>query len=174
MAILTGSINLTSSLSQAAPASIPGGSKLTTQNSVKFTPVTGAPGDPDAIDLKYSRTLTLTATPSVLDLSALTDVFGEAVAFTRVRSILVINKSTTDGHDLLLGYSSTTANAWTALLSNPGQIRVGASTAGNSGVFYAASPNTTGWAVSSTSRLLNLDPGASTFDVVVEVTGSSA
>jgi len=171
---ITGSINLTSSLAQTPPASIPGGSKLTTQNSIKFVPVTGAPGTQDAIDLKYSRTLTLAATPAVLDLSDLTDVFGEAVAFTRVRTVLIVNRDINDGHNLLIGYSSATTNAWTALVSNPGQITLGASTGTNSGSLFAACPNTTGWAVSSTNRLLNLDPGVNTLVVSIEVTGCSA
>ena len=172
---ITGSINLSSSLSQTPPTSIPGGSKLTTANNAKFVPAsTGAPGDADVIDLKYSRTLTLTATPTVLDLSDLTDVFGEAVAFARVRAILILNRDINDGHNLTVGSTSTVSNSWTALISNPGTLTIGASTAVNSGVFFAASPSTTGWAVTSTNKLLNLDPGANTLVVTVEITGASA
>lgn len=174
MAIITGSINLSSSLSQAAPTSVPGGSKLTTQNSTKFVPVAGTAGAQDVVDLKYSKTLTLAATPTVLDLSALTDVFGEALAFARVRSILVVNRDVNDGHNLSVGSSSTVTNSWTALISNPGTVTIGASTGGNTGVFFAASPNTTGWAVTSTNRLLNLDPGANTIVCSIEITGTSA
>jgi hypothetical protein len=171
---ITGSISFASSFGQTAP-DIPSTSLVTLSNpqAAKFNAsVSGTLAN--QVDLKYSRTLTLTATPTALDLTALTDVFGGAVNFHRVKTVSVVNRSVTDGAVVTLGYGTTTANAWTGLVSNPGTIAVGPSTAQAVGFLAMSSPNTTGWAVGSTSRLIQFDPGSSTITVDVEITGCSA
>lgn len=161
-------------LFQAVPdgLSVPGAQPLATQQSSALT-VTSGTGS-DQADLKYVKSLTLVATPTVLYLTALADPFGGTVNFARVKSILIINTSTVSGQAVLMGYSTTTANAWTGFLSNPGQISIRSSTTTNQGVFLALAPGATAWPVSSTSKLLQLDPGANTIRVNVEIVGASA
>lgn len=130
----------------------------------------------DQVDRWYSTTLTFTAsTPQVLDLTNLTSPTGSTTSFARVKRIIVTVNSTTDGQTLKLGYSTTTANAWTSLVSNPGQITLHASTvSGNSSVFVVVAPNATGYVVSSSNKLLNLDPGSNAFTATVDILGASA
>jgi hypothetical protein len=171
---VTGSIALNSQFSQGT-TNVPGNNlvQLSNNQAVKFA-TTASGTAADQVDLKYSRTITLAAAPTALDLRSLTDVFGGAVAFARVKSVQIVNKSSTDGYTVTVGYSTTTSNAWVGFLSNPGTFVVGPSTASNAGFFAITSPNATGWPVSSSSKLLNLDPGANTVVVDIEITGCSA
>jgi hypothetical protein len=57
-------------------------------------------------------------------------------------------------------------------LSNPGTITIEPSTTSNAGAWIQTAPNTTGWAVSSSSKLIQLDPGANTITVDVEIVGA--
>ncbi len=101
------------------------------------------------------------ATPVVLDLTALTDMFGNAINFARVKRIAIIMYGAVDGQTLSLGYMATTANAWTVLVSNPGQIPLQATpTATNQAFFAVAAPNATGYPVTSSSHLLELSSSA--------------
>jgi hypothetical protein len=87
--------------------------------------------------------------------------------------VQVVNTSQIDGQNVLMGYASTTTDAWVGMLSNPGQVVIGPSTAANQGVFVATSPGTSGWAVSGSSYLLNFDPGANTIVISVTILGAS-
>ncbi len=129
----------------------------------------------DNIDLMYSTTLNLVAsTPQAINLKSLLAPDGTAVAFVRIRSIVIVMKGTTDGMTLKLGYATTTANSWTALVSNPGTITLPASSASNMATLILTAPNTTGWTVGTSNRLLQFDPGADTFSVDVTFEGVSA
>lgn len=130
----------------------------------------------DKIDLLHRKTYTLAAAPTVLDLNGgtLLDPLGNACAFARIRRIRIKFLDTTDGHTLKLGYSTTTTNAWTGLLSNPGQLTLQASSAANDAWIEINAPNTTGMAVSSTNKLLQLDPGSSTYTIILEIDGCSS
>lgn len=172
MATLTGQLAFTSNIGQAPPASLAGAAIFYTHIDVGWkTVVSGTAANQS--DLHYYAVLTLAATPTVLDLTALTDPFGASVNFARVKEVLIVNNSTTDGHNLLVGYATTTTHAFTSIVSNPGQITVGPSTLANNGFLLWVAPNTTGAAVSSTNKLLQLDPGANTFSITVEITGCS-
>lgn len=124
----------------------------------------------DQASLKHAKPLTLAATPTVLDLTNLTDADGNAISFAAVRWIKIVNLDL--DHAVLVGYATTTANAWTALVSNPGQLTVPASTAANPGVLGAMAPGAAGFAVTSSNKLLQLDPGDNTVGVTVEIVGS--
>ncbi len=174
MSVITGSQKLTSEL-QIASTTIPGGVALASSISVGFKPAqpAGTAGAADNVDVPFIKTLTLSATPTVLDLTNLTDPYGVPISFARVRSVYIKNRSTTDGQNVLFGFSGTTTNAWTALVSNPGQNTIHASTATNDGVFYHVASTSTGMVVSSSNKLLNLDPGANTIVVDVIILGCS-
>jgi len=176
MSTLLGSITVTSVMTQATAATIPGGQPLANQTQSRFAIASpaGAAGSADNADLKYSAILPLAATPTVLDLTALKDVLGNPISFARVRSILISNPATVDGQVVKLGYAAATANAWTGLISNPGQLTIEPSSALNPGVLALTAPNTTGLPVTSTSKLLNLDPGAATIALSIEIVGCSA
>jgi hypothetical protein len=175
MATLVGSISVSSIMSQASASNIPGGQPVTSLIRPKFTIAVpaGTAGTADNCDVKYSMPLTLAGTPTVLDLTNLKDVLGNAISFGRVRSITITNLATGDTFIVHLGYATTTANAWTALVSNPGQLTIAPSSLLNPGVFVMIAPNTTGYLVTSTSKLLNLDPGANTIPIQIEITGCS-
>lgn len=174
MATITGSTKLNTAWAQTS-ANLPGTQvQLGVQQNPQFTVSTSGTAA-DQADLKYTKTLTFVAsTPQALDLTSLTDVYGGTVNFKRVKSISIKFKDTTDGHTLLLGYATTTANAWTSLISNPGQITLQASTASNDAFFAVTAPNTTGWVVGSTNKLFNMDPGSNAFSVDIEIVGASA
>lgn len=131
------------------------------------------------IDRIYSYAGTISSA-TVIDLTNFTDWLGNTgQSMARVRFIGVRLTSTTDGQDLKFGYATTTANAWTGLISNPGQLIIKpayAPTTGPAGVgtFQMDAPNTTGWPVSSTSKLVQFDPGSNTLAVKILILGCSA
>ena len=130
----------------------------------------------DQYDTAYYGLLSLTGTtPQALDLKALTDIYGNAISFAHVVEIAVFPVGVADGDTLTLGYSGTTAGAWTALLSNPGTITLYAAPTAkkNSPMFVATAPNATAWAVTaSTNHLLEFTPSA-TMTVMVMILGRS-
>jgi hypothetical protein len=131
----------------------------------------------DQVHKIYAATLAFTGSPIVLNLfdnssgTQVTDLYGTPFAFSAVRKVYIKHKGTTDAQPLKLGYSGTTANAWTAILSNPGQIFLQPSSANNDGGILLVAPNTTGWAVATGSKLLQLDPGANTFNADIVIVG---
>lgn len=174
MSILNGTISGASAVSQTA-SGVPGASPLLTQQTPRWTLPNppGTAGTADNADRKYSKTLTLSATPTVIDLTSFPDIFGNTTSMARVRRVYILNKSTTDGQVVLLGYATTTTNAWTGLVTNPGQLTVSPSSAANSGWFEYVAPNTTGLVVTSSNKLLQLDPVANTIICDVEIIGCS-
>lgn len=132
----------------------------------------------DQVHKIYAATLTFSAsTPIVLNLFdsssgvQVTDLYGTAFAFGAVKKFYIKFKSVTDGQILKIGYSGTTANSWTAIVSNPGQIFLQASTTNNDGGILMVAPNTTGWVVATGSKLLQLDPGTGAFSADVILVG---
>lgn len=172
MANVTGSMKVTTSSTQT-PTGLPGTvTPLTINQTFNSTFQNGTAAD--LVDQRYIATLTFVAsTPQALDLTSLLDSSGGAVNFARVRRLSIKFKDATDGQTLKIGYASTTANAWTSLLSNPGQLTLQPSTAANDGFIVLSAPNTTGWVVSNTNKLLNLDPGTSAFSIDIEILGAS-
>lgn len=172
MAAVTGSISTNTSFSQT-PSNIPGSSitPLTNAQTIKFQVSTSGTAA-DQVDLKYSATLTFTAsTAQTLDLTSLTDVYGGAVNFARVKSITISMKSTTDGATLTLGAAGS--NPWAAILGTTGTLVMQAATANNPSMLVLTAPNTTGWVTSGTSKAFKLTPSAHAFSVDIEITGCS-
>lgn len=127
----------------------------------------------DLVDLAYAATLSFTAsTPQDLDLTSLTNIFGAAVNFARVRSILIKPLGTTNG--ALLTLSPHATNGWTNFLGASSALKLHMATSTNEAGCCLVAPNTTGWAVSGTNKVLTLTPSAHAFDVDIEIKGCSA
>ncbi len=126
-------------------------------------------------DLIYATTLTLSATPTTLDLTSLLDPLQGAVAFARVRGLYIRNNATTDGWNLTIGAAASNAWAGTSqFLSASSTIILGPSSAfPNSGRLEVWAPNTTGYVVDGTHKSLKLDPGANTFTIDIQIIGAS-
>lgn len=57
------------------------------------------------------RTVTLSTTTDDIDLAGvLTDIFGNTISFTHIKEIVILNRATVSGEDLLIGGAA--ANAW--------------------------------------------------------------
>lgn len=175
MSVVTSSGTFTDT-TQQNPSGLPGNvTPIASNNTLKHNFANGSGSD--QVQLTYLKTLSFTGAAIVLNLfdntsgTQVTDPYGNAISFSAIRKIVIKHKGTTDNQPLKVGYSGTTANAWTALVSNPGQIFVMPSSSTNDGGAVFISPNTTGWAVSTSSKLLNLDPGANSFSVDIEITG---
>jgi hypothetical protein len=168
---VSGSISISSNLTQT-PVSLPGATPVRTAFTSTWTVASGTAAD--QADRKYAKPLTLAAgTPTVLDLTALTDLEGNPVNFARVKSIIGVNRSQVPGQVVLFGYATTTANAHVGIVSNPGQMVIRPSTATNPGVFAFVAPDADGFVVGPTSKLIQLDPGAHTIELDLEICGSS-
>lgn len=132
-----------------------------------------------AIDLIHVKTYALAAAVQTLDLTALLDPAGVTQNFARVKYFGVAVLSATATHTLLLDF--TVANAWKALV-NAGtttKLSVGPGYTNANGILapglhLSVNPSLAGYAVSGTSKLITLDPGANTFSVKVMLLGCVA
>lgn len=106
------------------------------------------------------------ASPATLDLTALTDPYGGAVNLAKVNYVLILNDSTADANFLLL--DGTVSNAWkapfNAITTAKLVIPPGLTISGTNypGMAMLTGLNTSGLAVSGTSKVISLDPGANT------------
>jgi hypothetical protein len=170
MAVVTATLKLNTTTTQTA-AGIPG-QATSLAGTQSMTTNLGSGTVLDAADLKYSKTLVFAAsTAQNLDLSALTDVYGNAVNFARIRSISINVLGQVDGSSLTVGAAA--ANPWAAVLGATGTLTLFPATAANAGFFALTAPNTTGMVVSGTSKVLKLLPSAHAFSADVEIVGAS-
>lgn len=68
---------------------------------------------PNQINFKYHdrRTVTLSTLTDDIDLAGvLADVFGDTITFIHIKEIVILNRATVSGEDLLIGGAA--ANAW--------------------------------------------------------------
>jgi hypothetical protein len=98
-------------------------------------------------------------------------ITSAAVAFARVRALVITVESTTDAATMTVGAHST--NGWTNLISTGGIILRAATTKNNAGLALIA-PNTTGWAVSGSNKQLLFTPSAHVNTVRILALGASA
>jgi len=123
-----------------------------------FSNGTGA----DQVNQPWHDQRTLTATSENLDLAgSLVDAFGDTIAFTAVKVLLVHNRSTTTTEDLTLSGS---------FLDND-MLGGGSSTVvlGPDGVFYITSPVDGFTVTAATGDVLTIDSGAATitYDIIL-------
>jgi len=116
-------------------------------------------------DRLYVDERTLTASASeTLDLEALTDAFGAAVDFAKVKAIFIFNTSTANG----LKVDQSVADAWLALLGDAGSLTIPAG-----GIVAAIGESWTVTTGAGKLKLTNLGSGsATTYQIVI--VGTSA
>jgi hypothetical protein len=139
----------------------------------KFSMLYGSSGA-GKINLVYYRKLSLAGATQTIDLTALTDPFGDAVNFARLRFIALLNWSTTDAHVATIGGGSNAyAGAWVTTLKVPAGVSLNGVTLPGVAEFIAM--NTTGYAsIDATHKNIVVDPGANTFTFDILLAGSSA
>lgn len=121
----------------------------------------------NAIQELYRATRTVTAACTVddIDLSSLTNVFGEAINFSNVREILIVSRSDNPGNDLIVGDAPT--NPWSAPWDGDTD---GKNVCRASGTVLFSAP-LDGFAVSGSSKVLRVtwDAGTNTEDISYDI-----
>jgi hypothetical protein len=123
-------------------------------------------------DTLYAKPLTLSATPTTVDFTSVTDPGNASVTFARSRLFFVYNPAATAGYDC--GVYHGASNGWAQLpaSANPLYARYGG------GFILLVDPTSTGAGngdvITSTSKTVVFDPGANTLTVYVIMAGGSA
>lgn len=126
----------------------------------------------DQVDKIHAKTYSFTASTSqTINLQSLLDIEGGTFSLARVRVLAIRVKSTTDGAYLSVEPDAT--NGWDNSLLLPGGFRVLAKTTTNDGFVVFVAPNTTGYEVDASNRVILLTPSAHAFDVDVVIAGCS-
>jgi hypothetical protein len=120
---------------------------------------------------------TLVATTRAIDLTAAKDPYGNALNFAKVLALLVWNFATTAGNNLLI--DGTVANAFSAPFNGivTAKKTIGAAFLSGSNVIAlpdVTSNLNTGFTVSGTNKVVQLDAGAFTIPYLVAILGISA
>ena len=89
----------------------------------------------------------------------------DAIVFTKIKSIVVVNLNTTAAEILILGGSA--ANAWDAMFSSVAASKIQVPPGG---VFVASHP-ASGWTVDNTHKLLKIDAASGTIAFTMQITG---
>lgn len=125
------------------------------------------------VDTMYGKQLSLAATPTTLDLTSLTDPAGISITFARVREFIVVNLSTTAGQDVKIEQGAS--NGWAMLPANASANPLYARYSGSARISDPVSTGSgNGNVAGSTSKTVELDPGANTVSVYVLILGGSA
>lgn len=161
-----------SAVSAQQPPAGPGTATALTRNQTATFNVTTSGTGADAVDQKYTATIAMNATNSTINLKSLTDDYGSAVAFTKVRSIFIKNKSTTDNQTITVSPGAT--NGWTGLLGANSTLILQSSTNSNDGCLFLSAPCNTGWSVTNSTSQITFNPGNSNISMDIEITGTSA
>lgn len=127
---------------------------VNTSVSIAWTDGSGA----NQANKQWSKTATLTATSTTLDLTSLTGTFG-TVTFTKIKALILINTSTTDGAMLTVGNAAS--NQWYAPFGGSAHtVKVGP---GSCLVLSAMTAQSTGaWTVDASNKSLKIDAGSAT------------
>lgn len=131
----------------------------------------------DQIDLVHARTYAFTAsTPQTLNLQSLTDPFGQAQSFARIKALAIIHKGQVDASFLRAGPAAS--NGWNSAIgggTNP-YVEAKPSTTTNplGGGILLLAPGLTGYPVSGSIRDLLLTPSAHAFSADVVILGCTA
>ena len=119
-------------------------------------------------DLIWWDTRSAAASADALDLAGgLTNAFGSALTFAKVKGISIHNKATTSGYKLAIGANGAGLANWVASVGDIVNL-------GPDGLFLLWSP-VDGYAVTGTSAdILQIDPGANTIAYDIVIIGTSA
>ena len=161
-ATVTGTLQVTTSfqtINTVGPASASSRDAITHPES--YTNGSGA----GQVNKVYSASLTFTGTQSI-DLSgSLVDALGNAVVFTKVKSVVIEVTTQSAGQYLLVGGDANAFADWLAAANNKVKI-------GPGGVLAITSPVDGFTVTAATGDILKLDAGANTLTVNIEITGS--
>ena len=126
--------------------------------------------NPDQADVPYSATVSLAGAPVDIDLNgSLQDCFGDNADFLSVSDFIVLNTSETTGENVTVGGDATAP--WFGFLADASDANV----IPPSGFLLWSGGDVDAIAVTpTTGDILQLDPGAATFDVELVIIGRSA
>lgn len=146
-------------------------SKTTIANVDSWTIAAGT-GENQA-DVAYSQSGTIgTSATITIDLSALTDAFGNAITLDSIKAFKITNKGTDATNILRVG--GNVANAFEGWISTGGTIDINPATANNKGQFGVSAPGT-GYTVGTDINLdLENTSGVATMDYEISIIGASA
>lgn len=121
----------------------------------------------DSIDGLYAHTFTFVAsTMQTMDVSTLTDIFGVSITAARARFIAIRVNGVVDGSSLTITPDAT--NGWAAFTTS---LKLLPSSSANpaGGFFILTAPNTTGYPIDGTHKVLDMTPSAHAFTVDVVI-----
>ena len=124
----------------------------------------------DAADLIWHDQRTLAATTENIDLAGvLTNAFGTAMTFVKIKGILIKNRATTAAYTLAIGGHATAAFInWVASATDIVNI-------GPDGIFLLWNPSLAGYAVTATTGdMIKIDSGANSITYDIFIIGTSA
>ncbi len=108
---LTGNLNVTTSWSHQSTDEFATSKEIITLKILEQVWSNGT--GPNQINkiFRDRRTVTLATTTDDIDLAGgLIDIFGDTITFTHIKEIVILNRATVSGEDLLIGGAA--ANAW--------------------------------------------------------------
>lgn len=171
-AAVTGTSSITLSFSQTPSSGFLSSTPIPLAESVRTVFRTSGVAA-DQVDGIYAKTITFVAsTPQTIDVSALTDIFGNTITAARARLVAIKVKWVTDNVPLLVGGAG--ANEWDGFLTSGGKVSVFPSSSTNDGFFIISAPQTTGIPINGTSKLLKLDPQTAAGDIDIIIATCSS
>lgn len=126
----------------------------------------------DKADEMYSATLTISGSgDTTLDLSNLSDAFGDTITLARIKAMIIVNTGTDD--NIVVGNAT---NAWEGWISAAGTVTIPPSTATYESWFGFAVPDATAYAVTTDTadELKIANSSSSPVDVEIMLIGASA
>jgi len=171
MANVTCTYKVTTQSTQQPPAGPGTATALSRSQSLSFQVSTSGTAS-DQADQKYTATLLLNAANTTIDLTNMTDDYGNVVNMKRVKSIFMKNRATTDGYTVTV--SPGAANGFNTFLSTNSTMILQNSTAANDGGILVTAPGTTAWATAAAAKTLTFNPGANAITIDLEIIGASA
>lgn len=177
MANVSGNIQATIAATQVVTTGV-----VTNQNlpasitqALSYSSGTGA----GQVNLCYAKRLTLSATPTTLDLTSLSDLSGTTISFSRVREVIIMSNASTGGHVCSVGSAGASAfsmfqTASAITLVHPA---VTSSVATQTMLRWSDPSNvgaSSGAVTGASNKQIKLDPGANSFTVDVVILGCDA
>lgn len=123
----------------------------------------------DNADRIYHARPTAAASADSFDLTAvLLDVFGNAITFTKIKGIIIRNRSAVAGETLAVGGNANALVNWVANATDIVNV-------GPDSLFILWNPSLAGYGVTATTGdILDVDPGAATIIYDIVLIGTSA
>lgn len=128
----------------------------------------------NSADVAYSKSGTIGTSATVtIDLSALTDAFGNSITLARVKAFKITNKGTDATNIMTVG--GNVANAFEGWISTGGTVDIRPATSTNDAAFAIQAPDATGYVVGTDVNLdLENTSATVTMDYEISIIGASA